>query len=392
MALPLPGTLDQQQADNTWDPAGFGGVTLGQSFTVGHAGTLTRVEVDVYPYYPNPTTLATLSIYAVDGSGLPTGSALTSAQTTVGNGGFMFNFTTTPSVAVGQKLAMTLSWEAGESFEWRGTCGTGYSAGEALMNEGSGWETFAAYVSDHGLNANPSYCVKDFAFSTYVLAPQTTKLVWDKTQVTAGETTPLTLTETFTFSYNAQPGAVGVPAAPIVGVGLSAKQVALPSWFIVASVACSSQVASGDCTKANVAQGASVPVTTPDGNPVVLTLTGSATPKLTDAGAKGTAEGSGCVTTVVANPVSQCVNDQATVAVVAAAATPTPPPTGTPTPTEVVQGATAAPTTATTPPPTATLGTASGGDSATPLVLLTCLAFGFLSLAIVQVRGRRARG
>jgi len=143
---------------------------------------------------------------------------------------------------------------------------------------------------------------------------------------------------------------------------------------IAFSVACSSQVAAGDCTRANVAPGASVPVT-PNGDPVILTLTGSASPLLSDAGATGTATGSGCVTTVVANPVSQCVDDQATLSVVPAAATP-------------------APTTATTPPPTATLGNAPSGDSTTPLVLLTCLGFGFgfLSLAFVQVRGRRIRG
>jgi hypothetical protein len=170
LAVLLPGTIDQQQADNSWSAVGFGNVTLGQSFTVGQSGSLTAVTVDVNPYAPQVTTSATLSILAVDGSGLPTGSALASHQTTAGNGSVAFVFASPLAVTVGEKLAITLIWDPGESLEWRGTCSTtAYTAGETLMNEGTGWETLAAYVSQH--QAPPeTYCAQDFTFATYVLA------------------------------------------------------------------------------------------------------------------------------------------------------------------------------------------------------------------------------
>ena len=170
LAVVVPGAIDQQQTDVTWNPAGFGGVTLGQTFTVGQAGTLTAVTVDVNPYAPAITTTATLSIFALDVTGLPTGSALASNQTTAGDGNVAFVFAAPLAVTVGEKLAVTLSWDAGESMIWRGTCAAqAYIAGEALMNEGAGWELFSAYVSGHELSTQ-TYCLQDFAFATYVLA------------------------------------------------------------------------------------------------------------------------------------------------------------------------------------------------------------------------------
>jgi hypothetical protein len=192
LAVTVPGTIDQQQADSTWNPVGFGGVTLGQSFTVGHAGSLTAVAVDVDPYAPQTTTNATLSIFAVDGSGLPTGSVLTSRQTTAGNGGGAFVFASPVTVTVGEKLAITFAWDQGESLEWRGTCSTtAYGAGEALMNEGDGWETFAAYVSHHELPAD-TYCLQDFTFQTYVLAAADATPTPTPTPTAAPTATPTT--------------------------------------------------------------------------------------------------------------------------------------------------------------------------------------------------------
>jgi hypothetical protein len=170
LAVVVPGAVDQQQADNSSEAIGWGGVLLGQSFTVGHEGSLTGVSVDVNAYTAPTSTSATLSIFAVDGSGLPTGSALASHQATAGNGSVAFVFASPPAVTVGEKLAITLSWDAGESLTWRGTCGAGYSGGGPLVNEGSGWETFAAYLSNHKLSGE-SYCLQDFTFATYVLAP-----------------------------------------------------------------------------------------------------------------------------------------------------------------------------------------------------------------------------
>ncbi len=172
LAAPVPGTIDQQQADNSWSAVGFGSATLGQSFTVGHAGSLTAVAVDVNPYAPQTSTGATLSVFAVDGSGLPTGVALTSQQTTATNGIIAFVFASPLAVTLGEKLAIAFTWDQGESLEWRGSCGsTAYAGGEALIREsgGPGWETFAGWVSRRELPAE-TYCVQDFAFQTYVLA------------------------------------------------------------------------------------------------------------------------------------------------------------------------------------------------------------------------------
>jgi len=194
LAIPVPGTIDQHQSDNSWHLVGFGNVTLGQSFTVGYPGSLTAVAVDVNPYAPQITTNATLSILAVDGSGLPTGPALTSRQTTAGNGSVAFVFASPLTVTVGERLAIALTWDATESLQWRGTCSiTAYGGGEALMNEGTGWETFVAYVSNHKLPTDP-YCVQDFAFETYVLpaADPTPTPAPTPTPTTAPTPTPTT--------------------------------------------------------------------------------------------------------------------------------------------------------------------------------------------------------
>jgi hypothetical protein len=166
--LAAPGTLDQQQTDASWANAGFGGVTLGQSFTVGLTGGLTGVSINMNPYAPGTSTTATVTIYALSG-GLPTGSALASKQLAgVTNGTTEFVFDTPLPVTATTQLAVAWSWTDGDSVTPRGACPNAYTAGEALLNEGSGWETFAAYVSNHELSPQ-TYCLQDFAFQTWVL-------------------------------------------------------------------------------------------------------------------------------------------------------------------------------------------------------------------------------
>ena len=170
LAFVVPGTIDQQQTDTSWNPAGFGGVILGQSFTVGHAGDLTAVSVDINPYAPQTTTTAVVSVYAADANGLPTGSMLASKQATAGNGKVAFVFDSPFAVTVGETLIMELTWSEGESLEWRGTCdAAAYTTGAAAINDGGGWESFAQYVSHHELSVE-TYCLQDFTFDTYVQA------------------------------------------------------------------------------------------------------------------------------------------------------------------------------------------------------------------------------
>jgi hypothetical protein len=167
LAAPVPGTLDQQQTDASWSSVGFGAITLGQSFTVGQTGGLTAVSVTVNPYAPETSTTATVSIYALSG-GLPTGPALVSKQLAgVTNGTTTFVFDTPLPVAATTALAIAFVWSEGESLTMSGACTNAYAAGEALLNEGSGWGTFAAYVSNHELNPQ-TYCLQDFAFQTWV--------------------------------------------------------------------------------------------------------------------------------------------------------------------------------------------------------------------------------
>ena len=128
----------------------------------------------------------------------------------------------------------------------------------------------------------------------------------------------------------------------------------------MAGITCSIQIAPASCILANAVAGATIPVT-PNGGPIVVTLTGTASPAPAAGGTNGTATGEGCVTPVVADPVPVCVADQATVAVGAF-------------------NVTAAPTT-----------TGSGGpgrDSAPLLPILACLALGGLGVAAAEVQRR----
>jgi hypothetical protein len=358
-ALAIADTLDQHQ--DAYDaPSAFdaGDYPTAQTFTAGISGQLDRVSL--YAADVNGSTL-TVNIETVDGSGYPTGTLLAPGATTTTvpvSGWFDATFSTAPSVVAGSKYAIVFGGSG--YLRAGGTCTAGaYSGGQALAYWSSAWQAIAS-------TSHFESCMTAFAFKTYVVsAPptQTTKLQWDKTQVPAGVTTPLTLTETFTFTGGAAPTVVGVPALS-VGAGWSVKQVALPAWFTVAGVACSSQIALADCILANVAPGSTIPVT-PDGNPIIVTLTGTASPAPSAGGTTGTATGEGCVTPVVPNPVPVCLADQATVAVGAFTVT-------------------AAPTTTGAKGPI--------GDSTPPLALLACLAFGGLGLAVVEVRRWSARG
>ena len=321
---------------------------LAQTFTAGLTGQLTDVSLNL----AGTSGSLTVAITATSG-GVPAGAPLaTSAPVTPGSsaGWLDFSFASPPAVTSGVMYAIvfnlaSLVFPSSAS----GSIANTYGSGAAMTNTGSSWVS---------INANFS----DFAFYTLVRT-QSTTLAWDKAQVVAGTTTPLTLTETFTFSPVASlavarehPNALTVVAA--------VAQVVLPSWFTVTGVACSSQIAALDCVLANVGPGFNV---TTDGNPVTVTLTGTASPALAAVGTTGTATAEGCavypeVNVVPAQLPGVCINGSANVAVVAAN---------------------------TTPPPTTAYGSrsTSGSDSAT--WLLPAGLLGLLGAALLVNRQRR---
>ncbi len=315
-ALAIPaGDLDQSNTsvtapnDTTSD--------LAQTFTAGKTGLLTSVQL-----YMNGSGTISVQLEETAG-GLPTGFAVGYGSGTPTDSADWVSFSVFPPVPVTAGQTYAITFNTGETAAAWGS-GDTYSAGQALMYSASAW----------GANSGE---IQDFAFRTYV-DPQTTTLQWDKTQLVAGLGTALTLTETFVFpTYEYAVKVVG-PNALLLSLW-SVTSDALPAWFTASGVTCSVQVATADCTLANVAPGASLPVA-PDGDPIVLTLTGTASPALADVGT-ATGQAEGCVTypevglnvVTPAQVVPSCVAGLANIAVVAPAASQTPAPTSTPPPT-----------------------------------------------------------
>jgi hypothetical protein len=380
MALAPAEVLDQSNTSvpNSTDAAN----DLAQTFTAGKTGLLTTVQLYMsYGAQPDGVMITVL-IYTTAG-GLPTGSILggRSALPTATADWVTFPLSSPVPVTAGQTYAIVFNTST-DGKAWGS--GDTYSGGQALMWSGTAW------------SAN-SGAIKDFAFKTYV-DPQTTTLQWDKTQVVAGSGTPLTLTETIVFpGYSElQPTDIGAKPNPAAPTPVwTVKSDALSAWFTATGVTCSVQIAVAECTLANVAPGSSLLVT-PDGNPITLTLTGTASPALADVGT-GTGKAEGCVVypelvrvgfaVTPALSVTSCVAGQATLAVVAPAATPapTPAPNATPTPTPTPRPA--------TPPPTAAGGS---GSSNGPGSSIWFLAMGLIAaiggaLMLVNRQQRRIR-
>lgn len=373
-AVPIVGVLDQWNASG---PSSIGATNdLAQTFTAGKTGLLTTVQL-----YMNGTGGIGISIEATTG-GLPSGVHLGGGSATPTNASDWVTFILSPVPVIdGETYAIVFNTGA-TAAAWGS--GDNYSRGQALMYSGTAW----------GANSG---AIKDFSFRTYV-DPQATQLQWDKAQVVAGSSTPLTLTETFAFpGYSG--GQLNMGAEPDAPSPWTLQSDTLPAWFTPTGVTCAGQVAPADCTLANVAPGASLPVT-PDGNPIkiVLTLTGTASPALADVGT-GTGKAEGCVAypefvspvVAPAQQIQSCVAGQATVAVVAPAATPTPAPNPTPTPapnptpTPTPRPATPPPTTADSP------GSSNGpGPSLWLLPIGLVLAIGG-ALLLVDRQQRRIR-
>lgn len=290
------------------DPAGLGhgasgAVNWAQTFTAGEYGDLSGV--DLYLELGGGGSL-TASIEAT-ASGLPTGPALASASSTVAAsaGWVHFSFTTPLSVVQDSVYAIVINPTA--AGVWFGSTNT-YPGGQAFV-VGAPWTALA----------DPA----DFGFKTYVDTVGT-QLSWDKSQVTAGANTPLTLTVTMTYANGVEATHYGA------FLGL------LPTWFTASGITCSdtaSKIVPADCTLLNFGNGfgSLIPAST-TGDVMTFTVTGTAHPTLGDLGSNGLTGGNACIDYPA---LGFCSDGTANVLVVADAAPPasskvaTPPPTST---------------------------------------------------------------
>ena len=350
------------------DPAGLGhgasgAVNWAQTFTAGGYGLLSGV--DLYLALDGGGSL-TASIEAT-ASGLPTGSTLASASSTVAAsaGWVHFSFPTPLSVAQDSVYAIVINPTA--AGVWYGSTNT-YPGGQAF-EAGAPWNTLS----------DPA----DFGFRTYVDTVGT-QLQWDKPQITAGTNTPLILTATMT-------DANGVEATHY-GAFLGS----VPTWFTPTGITCSdtaNEIVPADCTLVNVGSGfGSLIPASATGDILTFTVTGTAAPTSTDVGTPGTAMANACIDYPA---LTFCGDATASVDVIAAAATPTPTPAATPTRTPAATptptpAATPTPTPAATPPTTSTgVGPGSDGSGSTIWLLVVALLALFGGLLVLDIHRRR---
>ena len=357
-ALAVPSVINLDQHDE-WNSSDFNQLAptyvTGQVFTVGKTGMLSGV--DLYLQGTGSGIDITASIYAVSG-GLPTSnSGLPSADVDVQTAGwYHFEFYGPLSVTVGQKYAIVFSLVDGDNLNdasaWYSS-GITYTGGAAVRETGSAWGAISG--------------ASDFAFRTYV-DQVTTNLAWDKTSVQAGATTPLTLTETFTFSNGSEANGY------TVALGSDVSEPDLPAWFTLGSITCTFQdggqtptpFAGTLCPTTGTFSGTVPQLENGDLATLKIVFVGTAHPTAAAAGTNGVTGGMGCLNYPPVESVVQpndigpnCAVGTASVAVVAAAST-----------------STVAPTAAPTPPPTSTQ---SGSSSETPSAILGVLPLGLVA-------------
>lgn len=313
-AIGIHGILDQSNPADT--PTIGSDNWMAQTFTAGKSGLLTYVQL-----WLQHTGALSVSIRSTTGGRPDLGLLSTSPDRspTETPGWVMFPLDVPVPVNAGTMYAIVFNTDQDiNNHDAAYGSGDTYAGGQAYQDLAGTWGAVSGTLLD-------------FAFQTYV-DPQTISLQWDKTQVAAGVSTALTLTETLVFpTYRV----VGVVEPNPLSASVTVNSVTLPTWFSVASVVCSSQIALADCTPANVQPGASISLT-PDGNPITLTLTGTAL-----ASSAGTASGKAesCMGYNLISPthesqaqpaalITLCVSGEAAIGVGAPAITPAPTSTG----------------------------------------------------------------
>jgi hypothetical protein len=335
---------------------------LAQTFTAGKSGLLSGVDLYIRDDVDGSLTV---SIEATT-SGLPTGPVLKSASSAVSTPAGWVHFAFLTPLSVVKDSVYAIVFNTSDSGAWYGSTDT-YPGGQALI-AGPPWTAVP-------VNLN----LADFAFRTYVDTVGT-QLLWDKPQITAGTSTPLTLTATMTYVNGVEATHYGAFLGPPV-----------PTWFTPTGITCSdtaSEIVPADCTLANFGSGFGnlIPAWAL-GDIMTFTVTGTAAPASSDVGTPGTAMANACIYYLA---LTSCGDAFATVDVIAAA-TPAPstaaPPTVAPT---VAPTPTPSPTKAATPPPTSTgAGPASDDPGSTLWLLPLALIALFGGLLAFVTRQRR---
>jgi len=340
-AAPTQPNVDQQNGATSFDEdsAGLGAYYgFAQTFTVGKTGMLSGVSLYVGQAEASNITVR---IDILGGTGQPSGNDYAHGTTSVGSPGFYhFSFSTPFAVSTGDHYVLVC--DACANVLFAGTSADLYSGGYAMIDNNQagigkvGWMWGAA-----GFPA-----MADLTFITFVDTVKA-ELSWDKPSITAGASTPLTLTAKMTYSNWEEAS------------GYGASLLSMPTWFTPTGINCTGQQTGSspfaiDPPTCSLAHFESTLGYDPDTGGFEATLTfvvtGTANPAAAAAGSSGSAEGEGCIvydavrpeggTAVQPNqPDPACGSGTATVSVVAA----TPAPTPTPTP---------VPTAAPTPPPT----------------------------------------
>lgn len=161
------GTLDQQATGTStrWY-YNMNNIAVGQVFTAGITGQLDRISIDALSFQSATTAPLVATIFAVDGSGFPTGSALASSSvshtaipgtvTTVA-----FDFTSPASVSAGTAYAIVFTTTGSGEYHFENA--TTVPAGAKGIKPGSGNVGWQNYV-DSGVSPNQT----SFRFATYV--------------------------------------------------------------------------------------------------------------------------------------------------------------------------------------------------------------------------------
>jgi hypothetical protein len=332
------------------------GPDYAQTFTAVHSGMLDGV--DLYLITPDSADIwVDVTIENVVG-GAPDDFNVRSVSgvTLTGRSSQWFRVTFVDPVAVAAGIQYAIKVHLGPGSGH--VCGSGvsnYAGGQAWTLAGESWSAMTA----------------DMGFRVYVDTTATTAQ-WNKSSITADESTPISLTFTMTF-------------ADTVGSSHIVLLEDVPAWFDVTAMTCSAPIAPADCTRAKLTDTLNqlVVESLTDADTMTVTLTGTATPA---AAGTATAKGLGCILfdRGEAGPLDWCQNGTASVSITAAEAT-APPATPTPAPT----AATATPTPiAATPPPTAAVGSGPTSDGGMTLVLPLLLASLGGLFVLARRRGR----
>jgi hypothetical protein len=185
LAVPIPGTLDQEQTIVTAQSATLGSVyTQAQTFTAGQTGTLEAIGIYVGAAQAQiavrPAADPTADLYGRVGvasasGGIPSGPYLMNQTYTTfpGEPDWIYFILPTPaSITAGAQYSIIATVSGLWQLAWAGHCATdNYAGGSALIFDSSkpspAWQTMASWGADLGWNAA---CQQDFGFKTFITA------------------------------------------------------------------------------------------------------------------------------------------------------------------------------------------------------------------------------